>query len=239
MPAMSETRPLLRWPASGTGEGRLTELRIVALTSYGEHTALTGGRLRRDNLLAALAARGHVVTRFDVPSRPGPASAVRSVPVASGRGFRRALAGSDVVLLGDVFCLPAVPIIRCSGVPIVLDLVDSPYRLVGSAPRHTVPQRLSALAGSAQLVPVMKVLYPLVDAVTYISEDDAAWDAARIRRSPPTHVVPNGCRRPPVRARPRPPAGRRIRRVARRLDLRPEPGLAAVVRRRGGSPPPR
>jgi glycosyltransferase involved in cell wall biosynthesis len=174
----------------------MTELRIVALTSYGEHTALTGGRLRRDNLLTSLAARGHLVTRFDVPARPGPASAARSVPVAAGRGFREALAGSDVVLLGDVFCLPTVPIIRRSGVPIVLDLVDSPYRLVGSAPRDTVPQRLSALAGSAQLVPVMKLLYPLVDAVTYISEDDAAWDAARVRRSPPTHVVPNGIAAP-------------------------------------------
>jgi glycosyltransferase involved in cell wall biosynthesis len=118
------------------------------------------------------------------------------VAVASRRGFREAVAGSDVVLLGDVFCLPAVPVIRRSGVPIVLDLVDSPYRLVGSAPRDDLAQKLSALAGSAQLVPVMKLLYPLVDAVTYISEDDAAWDAARVRRSPPTHVVPNGIAAP-------------------------------------------
>jgi glycosyltransferase involved in cell wall biosynthesis len=174
----------------------MTELRIVALTSYGEHTALTGGRLRRDNLLAALAARGHSITRFDVPSRPGPRSAARSITVAARRRFREALAGSDVVLLGDVFCLPTVPVIRRSGVPIVLDLVDSPYRLVGSAPRESLLQKLSALAGSAQLLPVMNLLYPLVDAVTYISGDDASWDAARVCRSPPTHVVPNGIAAP-------------------------------------------
>ena len=171
--------------------------RIVALTSYGEHTALTGGRLRRDNLLAALTARGNTVTRFNVRARPGPRSAARSIPVASSRPFREAMAAAaDVVLLGDVFCLPAVPLIRRSGIPIVLDLVDSPYRLVASAPRETPAQKLAALAGSAQLIPVMQGLYPLVDAVTYISREDADWDAARVRRSPPTHVVPNGIAAP-------------------------------------------
>lgn len=170
----------------------MTEFRIVALTSYGQHTALTGGRLRRDNLLAALAARGHCITRFDVPGRPGPRSAAHSVLAVVRHPFREALAAADVVLLGDVFCLPGVPVIRRQRVPIVLDLVDSPYRLVGSAPRSTVPQRVSAMAGAAQLLPVMQLLYPLVDAVTYISDDDARWDAARVRRNPLTRVVPNG-----------------------------------------------
>ena len=177
---------------SGIEEGCVTGLRIVALTSYGEHTAMTGGRLRRDNLLSALAERGHHVARFDVPSKPGPRSAIRAVLVVAQRAFREALATSDVVLLGDVFCLPSVPLIRRSGVPIILDLVDSPYRLVGSAPRRTIPEKLSALASAAQLVPVMQLLYPLVAAVTYISDDDASCDAARVRRGPRTHVVPNG-----------------------------------------------
>jgi glycosyltransferase involved in cell wall biosynthesis len=183
---------LLRCPAIVLGEGYVTELRILALTSYGEHTAMTGGRLRRDNLLSSLAARGHHVARFDVPSKPGPRSAVRAVRVAAQRAFREALAESDVVLLGDVFCLPAVPLIRRSGVPIILDLVDSPYRLVGSAPRRTFAEKFSALVGAAQLLPVMQLLYPLVAAVTYISDEDVASDAARVRRGPRTHVIPNG-----------------------------------------------
>ncbi|MDD7939053.1 glycosyltransferase [Actinomycetospora lutea] len=174
----------------------MTELRICALTSYGEHTALTGGRLRRDNLLRALAKRGHHVARFDVPSRPGPRSAVGAVRVVAQRAFRDALARSDIVLLGDVFCLPSIPLIRRSGIPIVLDLVDSPYRLVSSGPRRTVAQKCSTLAGAAQLVPVMQLLYPLVSAVTYISDDDASWDTARVRRGPRTHVVPNGIAAP-------------------------------------------
>jgi glycosyltransferase involved in cell wall biosynthesis len=174
----------------------VTELRIVALTSYGAHTAMTGGRLRRDSLLRALAERGHHVARFDVPSRPGPRSAIRAVRVVAQRGFRDALARSDIVLLGDVFCLPSLPLIRRSGVPIILDLVDSPYRLVSSGPRRTIGQKLSGLTGAAQLLPVMQLLYPLVSAVTYISDDDASWDTARVRRSPRTHVVPNGIAAP-------------------------------------------
>lgn len=170
----------------------MTGLRVVALTSYGAHTALTGGRLRRDNVLAALSDRGHDVLRFDVPARPGPRSAARSMAIASGRRFRRALGTADVVLLGDVFCLPSVPLIRRSEVPIVLDLVDSPYRLVASDPRETVGQRVAAVVNSSQLLVVMQLLYPLVDAVTYISEEDAAWDSRRVWRPPPPSVVPNG-----------------------------------------------
>ncbi|MDL5154675.1 glycosyltransferase [Actinomycetospora termitidis] len=170
----------------------MTGLRIVALTSYGEHTALTGGRLRRDNLLLALRHRGHHLERFDVPARPGPPSAVRSVATAASRAFRGAMAAADVALLGDVFCLPAVPLIRRGRRPIVLDLVDSPYRLVASDPRDTPRERLTAAANSAQLVPVMQVLYPLVDAVTYISQEDIEWDEGRVRHSPRTAVVPNG-----------------------------------------------
>src|SRR4051794_25476664 len=64
-PKPTATRLLLPYPAIGIWEGYVTELRIIALTSYGEHTAMTGGRLRRDNLLSALAARGHHVARFD------------------------------------------------------------------------------------------------------------------------------------------------------------------------------
>lgn len=97
-----------------------------------------------------------------------------------------------MVLLGDVFCLPMMPVLARLGRPTVIDLVDSPYRLVGSAPRSTTGERVKAVLESAQLLPVMQVLLPMTDAVTYISADDAEADRARVRRLPPTTIVPNG-----------------------------------------------
>ena len=170
----------------------MSGLHVLVVTSYGDHTALTGGRLRRDNVVRGLLAHGHAVDRLDVQASPGPRSAVRAVREALTTDFRRRLHAADVVLLGDVFCLPMMPILRRSGVPVLVDLVDSPYRLVGSAPRSTLGERLSALAQAAQLIPVMQVLLPMTDAVSYISEEDVRADADRVRRLPQTYVVPNG-----------------------------------------------
>jgi glycosyltransferase involved in cell wall biosynthesis len=85
-----------------------------------------------------------------------------------------------------------MPVLARSGRPVVVELVDSPYRLVGAAPRRTAAERVSAVAQSAQLVPVMQVLLPMADAVTYISAEDDEVDRARVRRMPPATVVPNG-----------------------------------------------
>lgn len=106
--------------------------------------------------------------------------------------FRQRVRQADVVLLGDVFCLPMMPVLKRIGVPVLVDLVDSPYRLVGSAPRTTWQERLSAIAQDAQLVPVMQLLLPMADGVTYISDEDVLADAQRVARLPPTWVVPNG-----------------------------------------------
>lgn len=170
----------------------MAPLKIFACTSYGEHTALTGGRLRRDNLLTALAARGHLVDRLDVCARPGARSGLASGRIALSGGLRERAGRADVVLMGDVFCLPMMPALRRSGRPTVVDLVDSPYRLVGAAPRGTPGEWLSAVAQSGQLVPVMQGLLPMAARVTYISEEDAEADRARVRRLPPVTIVPNG-----------------------------------------------
>lgn len=167
-------------------------MKIFACTSYGPHTALTGGRLRRDNVLSALAARGHDVDRLDVPGRPGVRSATSAVREAVRASFRRRARDADVVLLGDVFCLPMMPVLSRVGTPVVVDLVDSPYRLVGAAPRRTPAERLSASAQSAQLVPVMQVLLPMTSGVTYISQEDHEVDRARVPRLPAATIVPNG-----------------------------------------------
>lgn len=167
-------------------------LKIFACTSYGPHTALTGGRLRRDNVLAALARRGHAIDRLDVPARPGVRSALTAGRLALTGSFRARAGGADVVLMGDVFCLPMMPVLRRTGPPTVVDLVDSPYRLVGAAPRGTVGEWASATAQAAQLLPVMQVLLPMADGVTYISAEDRDADAARVRTLPPATVVPNG-----------------------------------------------
>ena len=45
---------------------------------------------------------------------------------------------------------------------------------------------------AAQLIPVMQVLLPMTDGVSYISEEDVRADADRVRRLPQTYVVPNG-----------------------------------------------
>lgn len=167
-------------------------LRIFACTSYGPHTALTGGRLRRDNVLAALAGRGHEINRLDLPARPGVRSAIAAGKLSLTAEFRRRVRAADIVLMGDVFCMPMMPILSLTGRPTVVDLVDSPYRLVAAAPRGTAAERASALAQSAQLVAVMQVLLPMADAVTYISEEDREVDSARVRRLPPVTIVPNG-----------------------------------------------
>ncbi len=170
----------------------MSGLHLLVVTSYGDHTALTGGRLRRDNVVRGLRASGHTVDRLDIPARPGPRSAARATWVSTTPAFRRRVRVADAVLLGDVFCLPMMPVLRRAGVPVLVDLVDSPYRLVGSAPRSTVRERLSAAAQDAQLVPVMQVLLPMADAVSYISDEDVSADAARVRRLPASYVVPNG-----------------------------------------------
>jgi glycosyltransferase involved in cell wall biosynthesis len=167
-------------------------LTIFACTSYGPQTALTGGRLRRDNLLDGLAKRGHRIDRLNVPGRPGIRSALSAGRAALTADLRKRARAADVVLLGDVFCLPMMPVLARTGRPTVVELVDSPYRLVGAAPRRTAAERASALFESAQLVPVMQVLLPMADAVTYISAEDSEADRARVRRLPPVSVVPNG-----------------------------------------------
>ncbi|GAA3250444.1 hypothetical protein GCM10017691_62420 [Pseudonocardia petroleophila] len=167
-------------------------LKIFACTSYGPHTALTGGRLRRDNVLAALVRRGHTIDRLDVPARPGVRSALAAGRLALTSSFRDRARRADVVLLGDVFCLPMMPVLRQIGCKTVVDLVDSPYRLVGAAPRVTVGQWVSASAQAAQLLPVMQGLLPMADGVTYISAEDRDVDAARVCALPPALVVPNG-----------------------------------------------
>jgi hypothetical protein len=170
----------------------MSGLHVLVVTSYGDHTALTGGRLRRDNVVRGLRTSGHTVDRLDVPARPGPRSAARATWMSMMPAFRRRVRAADVVLVGDVFCLPTMPVLRRMGVPVLVDLVDSPYRLVGSAPRSTVRERLSAAAQDAQLVPVMQVLLPMADAVSYISDEDVSADAERVRRLPTSYVVPNG-----------------------------------------------
>lgn len=170
----------------------VSPLKIFACTSYGPHTALTGGRLRRDNVLAALARRGHTVDRLDVPARPGVHSAIAAARLALTSSFRSRARAADVVLMGDVFCLPMMPVLRRVGRPTVVDLVDSPYRLVGAAPRGTPGEWATAMAQAAQLLPVMQVLLPMTDGVTYISAEDRDADAARVRALPPASVVPNG-----------------------------------------------
>lgn len=170
----------------------VSPLKIFACTSYGPHTALTGGRLRRDNVLAALERRGHAVDRLDVPARPGVRSAIAAARLALTSSFRSRVRMADVVLMGDVFCLPMMPVLRRTGRPTVVDLVDSPYRLVGAAPRGTAGEWMTAMAQVAQLRPVMQVLLPMADGVTYISAEDRDADAARVRALPPASVVPNG-----------------------------------------------
>lgn len=171
----------------------MTSLKVLAITSYGPHTALTGGRLRRDNVVAALRGLGHRVDRVDVPARPGVAAGLKSFQMSTRRVLLRRVRSADVVLLGDIFCLPAVPLIRAQRVPVVADLVDSAYRLVGSTPRNTWRQALAAALECAQLVPVMHGLVPLVSGVSYISRADLDHDAERIgRRFPLAEVVPNG-----------------------------------------------
>lgn len=167
-------------------------LKIFACTSYGPHTALTGGRLRRDNILSALAERGHVIDRLNLTARPGVSAALQSGHWSlTGHVLDRAKR-ADVTLLGDVFCLPMVPMLRQCPTPVLLDIVDSPYRLVGSAPQTTWRDRMVAAAQAAQLLPVMHLLLPMVDGVTYISKEDRECDAERVRRMPPAWVVPNG-----------------------------------------------
>lgn len=170
----------------------MTRMRVFGLTSYGPHTALTGGRLRRDNIFAALVQRDHVVDRLDILARPGTRSALKGGLLSLTRHVRERARNADVVLLGDVFCLPMIPVLTRIGTPVVVDLVDSPYRLVSAAPRETIRERVTALAQSAQLLPVMQVLLPMANGVTYISAEDESVDAARVRRLPPTTVVPNG-----------------------------------------------
>lgn len=170
----------------------MSGLHVLVVTSYGDHTALTGGRLRRDNVVRGLRASGHTVDRLDIPAPPGPRSAARATWVSLTPAFRRRVHAADVVLLGDVFCLPMMPALRRTRVPVLVDLVDSPYRLVGSAPRSTLRERVSAVAQDAQLVPVMQVLLPMADVVSYISDEDVTADAERVRRLPVAHVVPNG-----------------------------------------------
>jgi len=174
-------------------DSRCRQLKILAITSYGAHGPLTGGRLRRDNLLEALAQRGHDVDRVDVEARrPGVRSAVASAGLSLRAHLRRRAGAADVILLGDVFCLPMMPVLRRVGPPVVVDVVDSPYRLVGSAPRHTAGERVSVAVQAAQLLPVMQVLLPMADGVAYGSEDDLAVDRSRVRRLPEATVVPNG-----------------------------------------------
>ncbi|WP_133251910.1 glycosyltransferase [Actinomycetospora cinnamomea] len=170
----------------------MSGLRVLVVTSYGDHTALTGGRLRRENVVLGLRESGHVVERVTVSARPGPRSAVGAARLAATSGFRRRARSADVVVLADVFCLPTMPVLRRLGVPVLVDLVDSPYRLVGSAPRVSWRDRISAFAQEAQLVPVMQVLLPMADRVTYISDEDVRVDAGRVRRMPATSIVPNG-----------------------------------------------
>jgi glycosyltransferase involved in cell wall biosynthesis len=184
MPGRQTARSSERVPA-----GRL---KIFACTSYGPHTALTGGRLRRDNLLDGLAKRGHEIDRLNVPGRPGISSALAAGRAALTADVRQRARAADVVLLGDVFCLPMMPVLARTGRPTVVELVDSPYRLVGAAPRRTPAERALALFESAQLIPVMQVLLPMADAVTYISAEDSEADRAKVRRLPPVSVVPNG-----------------------------------------------
>ncbi len=167
-------------------------MRIFAATSYGPHTPLTGGRLRRDNLLTALAARGHRIDRLDVPGRPGISSAANAGRLSLTAAFRERARAADVVLLGDVFVLPMMPVLARTGRPVLVELVDSPYRLVGAAPRRTPAERASAVFQAAQLLPVMQVLLPMADGVTYISDEDGEVDRAHVRRLPPDSVVPNG-----------------------------------------------
>jgi glycosyltransferase involved in cell wall biosynthesis len=167
-------------------------LRILTCTSYGPATPLTGGRLRRDAIFAALEARGHAVDRVHTTGRPGVRSASSAARISLTRDFRERAGRADVVLLGDVFCLPMMPVLRRVGRPVVVDLVDSPYRLVGAAPRGTLAERTSAALQSAQLLPVMQGLLPLASAVTYISQEDLDVDGARVARLPKVTIVPNG-----------------------------------------------
>lgn len=174
-----------------TGE-TVDGLRVLVVTSYGDHTALTGGRLRRDNVVRGLRDSGHVVDRLDVPARPGPRSAARAAAISLSGDFRARVRSADAVYVGDVFCLPMLPVLRGLRVPVLVDLVDSPYRLVGSAPRSTLRERVSAVSQDLQLVPVMQWLLPMADAVTYISAEDVEADAARVSRLPRPTIVPNG-----------------------------------------------
>lgn len=167
-------------------------MRVFAVTSYGRHTPMTGGRMRRDHLLSGLAELGHEVDRLTLEGRPGAATGVRSVRAALDRSVVARVREADVVLLADVFTAPLAPSVRRTKRPMVLDLCDSPYRLLADAPRRTAADRASYLSQRAQLVPVMHGLAPMVDRLTYISEDDSRVDLRIVPRLPEHTLVPNG-----------------------------------------------
>ncbi|MBM7808016.1 glycosyltransferase involved in cell wall biosynthesis [Geodermatophilus bullaregiensis] len=170
----------------------MTTVRIFAATSYGSHTPMTGGRLRREHLLAGLAGRGHSVDRLTLDARPGPASGTRSLVAAVDLRIAGRIRRADVVLLADVFTAPLVPAVRHAGVPVLLDLCDSPYRLLAEAPRDTPARWAVQVFASAQLLAVMHGLVPMVGRLTYISELDAQVDRRTVRRLPPHSLVHNG-----------------------------------------------
>ena len=69
----------------------MSGLNVLVVTSYGDHTALTGGRLRRDNIVTELRLRGAHVDRIDVPARPGIRSAVRAAGLSLTADLRKRL----------------------------------------------------------------------------------------------------------------------------------------------------
>jgi glycosyltransferase involved in cell wall biosynthesis len=170
----------------------MTGLTVFAATSYGPHTPWTGGRLRRENLLTVLANRGHVVDRMTLTVPPGLRSAVQSGWCSLSSTVRRRVARADVVLLGDVFCLPMAPVLARRAAPVLLDIADSPYRLLASAPGSTMREKAALGSQAAQLLLTMHLLFPLVDGATYISAADRETDSKRVRRMPPAWLVPNG-----------------------------------------------
>ena len=210
----------------------MSGLNVLVVTSYGDHTALTGGRLRRDNIVTELRLRGAHVDRIDVPARPGIRSAVRAAGLSRTADLRKRARRRDVVLLGDVFCLPMMPCLRRLHVPVVLDLVDSPYRLVASAPRTSARARAAATAQAWQLVPVMQWAPDGGGGGLHLERGRRVGCGAGV----PLSGIGRRPERDPCLVGPgrsgAAPTGR-LRRLAGGLDLRAEPRIAAVVRRRG------
>jgi glycosyltransferase involved in cell wall biosynthesis len=170
-------------------------LRISAVTSFGPHVQVSGGRIRRERLFDALEEAGHHVDRWFIDARPGIPSESRAAVAALDPQFRHVMRQSDVVLLADLWTATAIPWLVKADLPTVVDVCDSVVKVdqVDWISHGRSRKNLVSLAARAlrRHLTVQRLL-PLATAVTYISEEDAAIDREEVARLPRTFVVPNG-----------------------------------------------